>query len=94
MDYGEHEHWKNAGAAVAGRYPGKRLDGFCLWSAGLERVAALDEQLAAARQSLAALDAQAAAPDGTQDEPQQAARAQLAQQVQQLQAERESLTQD
>ena len=63
-------------------------------AAALERVAALDEQLAAARQSLAALDAQAAAPDGAQDEPQQAARAQLAQQVQQLQAERESLTQD
>nr|WP_311465178.1 PLxRFG domain-containing protein [uncultured Ottowia sp.] len=62
-------------------------------AASLERVAALDEQLAAARQSLAALDAQAAAPDGAQDEPQQAARAQLAQQVQQLQAERESLTQ-
>ena len=63
-------------------------------AAALERVAALDEQLAAARQSLAALDAQAAALDGAQDEPQQAARAQLAQQVQQLQAERESLTQD
>ena len=62
-------------------------------AAALERVAALDEQLAAARQSLAALDAQAAAPGGAQDEPQQAGRAQLAQQVQQLQAERESLTQ-
>ena len=50
-------------------------------AAALECVAALDEQLAAARQSLAALDAQAAAPDGAQDEPQQAARAQLAQQT-------------
>ena len=75
-------------ALAAGQAQGPRE------AAALERVAALDEQLAAARQSLAALDAQAAAPDGAQDEPQQAARAQLAQQVQQLQAERESLTQD
>ena len=75
-------------ALAAGQAQGPRE------AASLERVAALDEQLAAARQSLAALDAQAAAPDGAQDEPQQAARAQLAQQVQQLQAERESLTQD
>lgn len=74
-------------ALAAGQAQGPRE------AAALERVAALDEQLAAARQSLAALDAQAAAPDGAQDTPQQAARAQLAQQVQQLQAERESLTQ-
>lgn len=74
-------------ALAAGQAQGPRE------AAALERVAALDEQLAAARQSLAALAAQAAAPDGAQDEPQQAARAQLAQQVQQLQAERESLTQ-